>query len=126
MSWRLKALRISAAVFFVAAGANHFREPDFYTRIVPPGLPWPKGMVIVSGIAEIIGGAGLMIRRLRRLAGWGLIALLVAVFPANIYMALAAERFSDLHTPRWTLWARLPLQAVFIAWVWFVALRSSE
>jgi uncharacterized membrane protein len=73
-----------------------------------------------SGVAEIAGGVGLVIRPLRRVAGWGLIALLIAVFPANIYMLQHPGQF---HFAPWILWARLPLQAVFIAWVWFVAIR---
>lgn len=78
--------------------------------------------MIVSGLAEIAGGVGLLIGPLRRPAGWGLIALLVAVFPANIYMALESAKFADLDMPIWTVYARLPLQAVLIAWVWFIAL----
>jgi uncharacterized membrane protein len=116
------ALRLIAAVFFIGAGLNHFRSPGFYQRIVPPGFPSPRFLVVVSGLAEVAGGAGLLVPPLRRLAGWGLIALLIAVFPANIYMAMESAKFADLHLPTWTFWARLPLQAVMIAWVWFVAL----
>jgi uncharacterized membrane protein len=116
-------LRLLATAFFVLAGLNHFRNPAFYRSIVPPGFPDPKLLVIISGICEIAGGVGLLIPPLRRSAGWGLIALLIAVFPANIYMALAPERISGLHISRWLLWLRLPLQAVLAAWVWFVALR---
>ncbi|HEX3356616.1 MAG TPA: MauE/DoxX family redox-associated membrane protein [Tepidisphaeraceae bacterium] len=115
-------LRALAAVLFVLAGLNHFRNPIFYQRIVPPGFPSRPLLVIISGIAEISGGIGLLIVPLRRAAGWGLIALLIAVFPANIYMAIAPETFSDLHFPIWALWVRLPLQVVFVAWVWYVAL----
>ncbi len=117
-------LRLIAAVAFIAAGANHFRNPGFYIRIIPPGFPSPQELVAISGVAEIVGGLGLLIRSLRRAAGWGLIALLVAVFPANLYMALEPKQFADLHWPAWVLWARLPLQAVFVAWVWFVALAE--
>jgi uncharacterized membrane protein len=114
-------LRLLAAVFFIGAGANHFRSAEFYERIVPPGLPWPHVIVAISGVAEIVGGVGLLIRPTRRLAGWGLIALLIAVFPANIYMAMEPGKFADLHLPVWTFWVRLPLQVIFIAWVWFVS-----
>lgn len=115
---RTDVLRTLAAVAFVAAGLNHFRNPAFYESIVPPRFPSPKSLVAISGVAEIAGGLGLLFPRTRRAAGWGLIALLIAVFPANLYMALRPERFS---LPPWLLWARLPLQAVFIAWIWSVS-----
>jgi uncharacterized membrane protein len=115
-----------AAVFFIGGGINHFLNATFYDRIVPPAFPSPHLLVIISGIAEIAGGIGLLIPPLRRAAGWGLIALLIAVFPANLYMALERARFADLHFPAWTLWARLPLQIVFIAWIWFVALAGCK
>lgn len=117
-------LRLLAAVFFIGAGVKHFRNPGFYERIVPPGFPSPHVLVAISGVAEIVGGIGLLIRQTRRLAGWGLIVLLIAVFPANVYMALEPEKFADLHLPGWTFLARLPLQVVLIAWVWFVSLDS--
>lgn len=106
-------------MLFVGAGVNHFVNPAFYRQIVPPGFPSPSVLVAVSGACEIAGGIGLMIRPLRRAAGWGLAALLVALFPANIYMAASPEKFS---VPAWALWVRLPVQAVLIAWVWHVAL----
>jgi uncharacterized membrane protein len=106
-----------AAIFFILAGAFHFLRPELYLKIMPPCFPDPRLLVAVSGAAEIAGGVGLLIRPLRCAAGWGLIALLIAVFPANLYMAQRPELF---HFAPWTLWARLPLQAVFIAWVWFV------
>jgi len=112
-----------AALFFIGAGINHFVMPDFYERIVPPGFPGPKLLVIVSGLAETAGGLGLLIPPLRRVAGWGLIAMLIAIFPANIYMALHPERFG---MSSWILWARLPLQVVFIVWVWWVARCRSQ
>ena len=110
-------------MFFILAGTNHFLKPDFYAQIVPPAFPSPKILVLVSGLAEIAGGLGLLIPPLRRVAGWGLIALLLAVFPANIYMAIHPERFG---IAAWILWVRLPLQAVVIAWVWCVALRQRK
>ena len=118
--WRI-VLRVLAIVFFIGAGLNHFRSADFYKRIIPPQFPAPAFLVIISGLCEIAGGAGLAIPPLRRAAGWGLIALLIAVFPANIYMAFHQEKFADLHLPGWTYWARLPLQAVLIWWVWVVS-----
>ena len=116
-------LRWLAAIFFVVAGIGHFVKPDMYLKIMPPYLPAPALLVMVSGIAEIAGGLGLLVSPLRRAAGWGLIAMLIAIFPANIYMLQHPELFNF---PVWTLWARLPLQAVFIAWVWYVALHRSR
>jgi uncharacterized membrane protein len=116
-------LRGLAAVFFVVAGTFHFLRPELYLQIMPPYFPAPQLLVAVSGVAEIAGGVGLLIRSLRRVAGWGLIALLIAVFPANIYMLQHPGQF---HFAQWILWARLPLQGVFIAWVWFVAIRHSQ
>jgi uncharacterized membrane protein len=119
-------LRLLAGVLFIGAGLNHFRIPRLYERIIPPGFPSPHGLVVISGLAEIAGGVGLLIPRLRRAAGWGLIALLIAVFPANIYMAIRSDKFADMHLPTWTLWARLPLQVVLMAWVWFVGCENRK
>ena len=108
------------ALLFLATGTAHFVIPDFFVGIVPPGLPNPAALVLVSGGAEILGGLGMLWRRSRRAAGVGLVALLIAVFPANVQMLLMA-RAGDV--PAWTellLWLRLPFQAVIIAWVWLV------
>jgi uncharacterized membrane protein len=120
-----RLLRLLAAVTFIAAGANHFRSFAFYRGIIPPIFPTPGALVVISGVAEIVGGGALLIPSLRRLAGWGLIALLLAVFPANIYMA-TSRHFEAIGMPRWMLLARLPVQAIFIAWVWLVALRRTQ
>lgn len=109
------------AGFFVAAGANHFRMPEMYLGIIPPMLPWPEALNAISGAAEIFGGLGLVVPATRRLAGWGLIALLVAVFPANVYAALIG-RIPGLDLPVAVLWWRLPFQGLFVVWVWWVAL----
>ena len=114
--WRI-ALRGLAAAGFVIAGVLHFVYPAKYQSIIPPRFPSPAALVAISGVAEIAGGLGLLIRPLRRAAQWGLIALLIAVFPANIHMALHPERIPELHVSRWLLWARLPLQGVLIFWV---------
>jgi uncharacterized membrane protein len=106
-----------AGPFFLGAGIMHFVIPRVYRRIVPPYLPAPTAIVYASGVAEIAGGAGLLHPASRRWAGWWLIATLVAVFPANLHMALHPEQFSAVPGGRPALWARLPLQAVFIAWV---------
>ena len=82
-------------------------------------------LVYLSGAAEIAGGVGLLVPRLRRAAGIGLLLLLVAVFPANIYMAVADVSLPNTHVPQWALWLRLPFQFAFMAWVWFV-MREPE
>jgi uncharacterized membrane protein len=99
------------------AGALHFLRPRVYMRIVPPYLPAPKAIVYASGVAEAAGGAGLMHPRWRRPAGWWLVATLVAVFPANLHMALNADQYPQIPGGARALWARLPFQAVFVAWV---------
>jgi len=108
----------------VAAGINHFANPDFYLKIVPSFLPMPSLLVYGSGVAEVVGGLGTMHPRTRRVAGWFLIATLGAVFPANVYMAVNPERFAFI--PPWALIARLPLQTLFIFWVWLAALKESN
>lgn len=112
------------ALAFIAAGINHFANTAFYLNIMPPYLPWPYFMVIASGIAEVVLGLGLAIPRTSRTAAWGLIALLVAVFPANIHMAAHPELYPDL--PLAALYLRLPLQAVLILWAyWYTGERKS-
>jgi uncharacterized membrane protein len=109
--------RIAAG--FVGAGLAHFAIPRPYRRIVPPGLQrWIAAdtAVAVSGVAEIAGGLGVLLVPTRRLAGRGLIALLVAVFPANLHMARSPGSFRRI--PRWALYARLPLQPLMIWAVW--------
>ena len=96
---------------------NHFVMPRAYQQIVPPRLRHDaKRVVVVSGVAEVAGGVGVLLPGLRRAAGLGLIALLIAVFPANVYMARSPERFRRI--PRWALYGRLPLQPLMIWWAW--------
>lgn len=104
---------------FVGAGLNHFAMPRPYRRIVPPWMgdpPTRATLVVLSGVAEVAGGLGVLLPRTRRLAGFGLIALLVAVFPANLHMARNPREFHRI--PRWALYARLPLQPLAMWWVW--------
>ena len=111
------------AAFFVLAGSLHFIRPGFYRAIMPPYIPRHAEAVAVSGVAEIAGGLAVLDRRTRPLARWWLIALLVAIFPANIHVAVNPGQIRGLdlkRIPRWTLWARLPLQAAAIWWVWRV------
>jgi uncharacterized membrane protein len=113
----MATLRKLAGPFFVFAGVMHFVIPRTYRKIVPPYLPAPKAMVYASGVAEIAGGAGLMLARRRRLAGWWLIATMIAVFPANLHMALNPDDYPEVPGGAVSLWARLPFQGVFVAWI---------
>ena len=114
-------VRALTALSFVAIGVAHFTHTALFEGIVPPAFSSPRLLVLVSGVAEILGGVGLMVPATRRFAGWGLLALLVAVFPANIHMAL-----NEVYLPvdaipqsRVGLWVRLPFQLVIAAQVWF-------
>jgi uncharacterized membrane protein len=101
--------------FFVFAGIMHFVVPRTYEAIVPNRLPARRALVYASGVAEIAGGVGVMHPRTRRLASWWSVATLVAVFPANVNMALNADRFKvPGGVP--ALWLRLPVQALFVRW----------
>lgn len=112
-------LRWLLAIVMVGAGANHFFAAQTYIAMVPEALPAPATLVYVSGVAEILGGLGLILPATRRLAAWGLVALYVAVFPANLNMAINHLPLGDHAVPDWALWARLPLQLVLIAWAWW-------
>jgi uncharacterized membrane protein len=111
-----RVLKYLFAAFFVAGGINHFANADFYLKIMPPYLPWHAPLVYLSGVAEIVLGLLLIVPRLTRAAAWGLIALLLAVFPANIHMALNHELYPAYNVT--ALWLRLPLQIVLIAWAY--------
>jgi uncharacterized membrane protein len=104
-------------VFYIFAGLNHFINPEFYTNIMPGYMPWHLALVILSGIAEIIFGFLLFIPQTRTLAAWLIIALLIAVFPANINTALNPEQFN--FAPPIGHYLRLPFQAVFILWAFW-------
>lgn len=120
---RRRAERLFLSVSFAIAGTLHFVRPRAYEKIVPPYLPAPRALVLLSGVAEVAGGIGVLVPRLRRASGWGLLALLVAVFPANVHMALHPEDVPELRIPCVLLWLRLPLQPLTMAWVWRVLLR---
>ena len=109
------ALYIMAA-FFVYAGVSHFTQKYFFMKTMPPYIPYHEAMVILSGIAEIIFGLGLLFEQSRNYAAWGIILLLIAVFPANVYMATSGK-FKKI--PQWILWVRLPIQIILIAWAYF-------
>jgi uncharacterized membrane protein len=110
-------IRRLAGPAFIVAGTLHFVIPKAYRRIVPPYIPVAQAVVYASGVAEIAGGVGLTTRRWRGPAGWWLIATLLAVFPANVHMALHPDEFPKVPGGARALWARLPFQGVFIAWV---------
>lgn len=103
------------AVFYTIAGLGHFVRPEFYLSIMPPWMPAPLALVYISGVFEILGGLGVLPVATRRWAGYGLAALLVAVLPANIHMAVNPDSFAQL-APKWGLYLRLPLQMLLIAW----------
>jgi len=117
MTWSQRAL----AAFFSTMGTLHFVLPRSFEAIMPPSLPRHREAVIVSGLAEIAGGAAVLPRRTRRFARWWLLGLLLAVFPANLHMALNPQQARGLgleKLPRWALWARLPLQPLAMLCVW--------
>jgi len=120
----MSAPHLLLSAFFILAGINHFMAPSIYLSIVPTYLPWPETLVVISGGAEIVGGIGVLPARTRVWAGWGLIALLLAVFPANIQAISSGLIIGGHVVPTWLLWARLPFQLVLIAWVHQVCVRS--
>lgn len=107
------------ALFFGAAGIAHFVNEAFFVSIMPPWIPWHRELVWASGVLEIAGGLGVLWPVTRRAAGIGLVALLVAVYPANVHMALNPEAFVARGMSEASLWIRLPFQLVFIAWAWW-------
>jgi uncharacterized membrane protein len=109
-------LKYSLGLLFVVGGLYHFINPALYLRMMPPYLPWHLFLVYLSGFFETALGLLLFVPKHTHLAAWGLIALLVAVFPANVQMALNPRQFPDI--PPVVLWLRLPLQAVFVAWAY--------
>ena len=113
--------RAILAAIFVVAGILHFVLAPAYVRIAPSYLPAPELLVQISGVAEILGGIGLLLPQSRQAAAWGMIALLVAVLPANIHMAMDRAHFAAI--PAWVLWARVPLQLPLIWWAWIYTRR---
>lgn len=108
-------------LLFIGAGANHFINPGFYTRMMPAYLPWHAELVATSGVAEIALGALLLVPRFQVTAAWGLIALLIAVFPANINMTMHPELYPTISQT--ALWIRLPIQFLLIAWAYWYTRR---
>ncbi len=121
----------TVSLFIVAAGftfvgIGHFTNTLFFEAIVPPYLPKPRLLVYLSDVFEVAGGIGILIPMLRQTARWGLIALLIAVFPANLYMAINPTAFVESEIPLWALYLRLPFQAVLIAWVYWTGRPALE
>jgi uncharacterized membrane protein len=108
---------VLAAIFYVVAGALHFIKPVPYLRIMPPYVPWHAAMVRLSGAFEILGGFGLLLPATRRAAAWGLVALLIAVFPANVYMAVHPVETGAAGIAPVLRWGRLLLQMLLIWWL---------
>ncbi len=112
------------AAFFMAAGATHFIHPAPYVAIMPSWLPAPAALVWISGAAEVLGGLGVLYSSTRVLAGWGLMLLLVAVFPANLNAALHGWPGGRL--PAWVMWVRLPFQLLLLWWVYRVCIARGH
>ena len=115
--WKKLAL-FSFSIFFISAGIDHFTNKEFYLSIMPPAFPLHLEAVYISGFFEILGGIGLLFARLRKIAALGLLALLISVYPANIYMALTPEAFPDI--PLFALYFRLALQFLFFYWAYSI------
>lgn len=114
-------LRYVLAFLMINAGAAHFLKPKIFLRIVPNYLPAPLALVYISGFFEVLFGVGLLIPKIQSIAAWGLILLFIAVFPANVHMAIHKIPFGEKPTPEYLLWLRLPLQLVLIAWAaWYI------
>lgn len=125
-AFKQTAARRVLALFMIVAGANHFLAPAIYLGMMPAWLPFKEAANFISGAAEIAGGIGLLIPRLRRAAAWGLIALLIAVFPANIQVAFQGYMPGLDNAPPALLWTRLLFQPVFVAWTWWVGLKRDR
>lgn len=119
-----RVARFFAGPVMAFAGIYHFVVPRTYASIIPDALPFHMPLVYVSGVAELLGALGTMHPKTRRPAGWFLIATLIAVFPANVNMALRPEEYPGVPGGRIALIARLPLQALFIYWVWLATLKD--
>lgn len=116
---RKEIFRVILAVSMIVVGITHFIRPEQYARIVPPQLPYPVSLVYISGLFEVLGGIGLLIPFVSVAAAWGLIALFIAVFPANINQAINSIPIDGIPHYPLAYWIRLPFQAVLIMWAWW-------
>jgi uncharacterized membrane protein len=121
LSWPRRIFLVLAAALYIAAGTLHFTKTEFYLKIMPPYIPWHLAMVQISGVCEALGGIGLLIPATRRWAAWGLVALLIAVFPANLYMATNPVEAGAAGLSAAIRWGRLPIQLILIVWVLWVS-----
>jgi uncharacterized membrane protein len=127
MQWVKIILLWLMAAFYVFAGYNHFRDPDFYMPMMPPYIPWHLAGVYASGVAEILCGVFLLIPQTRRYAAWATIALLIAVFPANLHIALHNVPLGKNTVGYGALnWIRLPVQGLLILWAWWYTRDGDE
>jgi len=119
MNQHKERLRVILAIAIIFVGVTHFLIPEPYVKIMPPQLPYPLKLVYLSGFYEILGGIGLLVPPVSQAAAWGLIALFIAVFPANINMAVNHIKLEYIPNSPWVHVVRLPFQAVLIAWAWW-------
>jgi uncharacterized membrane protein len=122
---QLRSARWLTAASFVLIGLAHFARPRLFMRIMPPYLPAHRELVLISGLFEIIGGLGVLFPQTRRAARYGLLALTLAVYPANIHMARNPEQFAEL-APAWVYYVRLPFQFVIMYGVWYATQPTEE
>ncbi len=112
------------ASLYIVAGVTHFIIPEAFAQIVPPMFPYPLALAYLSGVVEIVLGIGVLFSRTRKLAAWGLVALLIAIFPANVYMALSDVTVTGvlgrtLDPSPTVRWGRLPVQVILVGWAWW-------
>ncbi len=119
-------LRVILSVSLIIVAITHFTASDQHVKIVPPQLPYPLLLVYISGVLEILLAIGLLIPSVSRAAAWGMIALFIAVFPANINMAVNHIQIDHIPDSPWLHAVRLPFQAVLIAWAWWYTKPSQE
>jgi uncharacterized membrane protein len=124
-----RALLWLLALFLVGGGFNHLMNPDFYVMIIPRALPNPEWLNVISGLAEIVLGVFVLEPRVRVLAAWGIIALLIAIFPANVYVAVENVGLPDGEPGTGNAianWVRLPFQGLFVLWAWWYTRPDPE
>ena len=125
MSLPKRILLYVMAVFYMFAGVMHFVRPEFYRPMMPPYLPWHDFLILLSGLAEFVLGAAVLVPSIRPLAAWGIILLLIAIFPANLHIALHnVPVFNNTEGAGIWNWVRLPFQGVLILWAWWYTSNS--
>ena len=124
MKNRKEILRVFLSISLIIVGTAHFIKPEQFARIIPPQLPYPFELVYISGFFEILGGIGLLIPLVSVAAAWGIVALFIAVFPANINQAINSIPLEGIPHHPLLYWLRLPFQGVLIAWAWWYTKTS--